>query len=126
MSGKRDRDRRQPIAILLILLLVSGTLFFFRLGSPGLFDADEPAYAQAAREMLEGGDWVTPHFNGRPRFDKPILFYWLISLSYRLFGVTEFAVRFGPPWPGWPWFFSSRGPPGGGSGLRRICGPASP
>ena len=93
MSGKRDRDRRQPIAILLILLLVSGTLFFFRLGTPGLFDADEPAYAQAAREMLEGGDWVTPHFNGRPRFDKPILFYWLISLSYRLFGVTEFAVR---------------------------------
>jgi 4-amino-4-deoxy-L-arabinose transferase-like glycosyltransferase len=94
MSGKSDRDRRQPIAILLILLLVSGTLFFFRLGSPGLFDADEPAYAQAAREMLESGDWITPHFNGRPRFDKPILFYWLISLSYRVFGVTEFAVRF--------------------------------
>jgi 4-amino-4-deoxy-L-arabinose transferase-like glycosyltransferase len=94
MSGKSDRDRRQPIAILLILLLVSGTLFFFRLGSPGLFDADEPAYAQAAREMLESGDWITPHFNGRPRFDKPILFYWLITLSYRVFGVTEFAVRF--------------------------------
>jgi 4-amino-4-deoxy-L-arabinose transferase-like glycosyltransferase len=68
-------------------------LFFFRLGTPGLFDADEPAYAQAAREMLETGDWVTPHFNGRPRFDKPILFYWLIALSYRVFGVTEFAVR---------------------------------
>jgi len=75
-------------------LLLSGTLFFFHLGTPGLFDADEPAYAQAAREMLESGDWITPHFNGRPRFDKPILFYWLISLSYRLFGVTEFAVRF--------------------------------
>jgi len=93
MSGKSDRDRRQRIAIVLILLLVSGTLFFFRLGTSGLFDADEPAYAQAAREMLETGDWVTPHFNGRPRFDKPILFYWLITLSYRVFGVTEFAVR---------------------------------
>jgi 4-amino-4-deoxy-L-arabinose transferase-like glycosyltransferase len=79
---------------ILFLLLVSGTLFFFRLGTPGLFDADEPAYAQAAREMLETGDWITPHFNGRPRFDKPILFYWLIMLSYRLFGITEFAVRF--------------------------------
>jgi 4-amino-4-deoxy-L-arabinose transferase-like glycosyltransferase len=73
---------------------LSGSLFFFRLGTPGLFDADEPAYAQAAREMLETGDWITPHFNGQPRFDKPILFYWLITLSYRLFGVTEFAVRF--------------------------------
>jgi 4-amino-4-deoxy-L-arabinose transferase-like glycosyltransferase len=64
------------------------------LGTPGLFDADEPAYAQAAREMLETGDWITPHFNGQPRFDKPILFYWLITLSYSAFGITEFAVRF--------------------------------
>jgi 4-amino-4-deoxy-L-arabinose transferase-like glycosyltransferase len=79
---------------LLWLLLLAGTLFFFRLGAPGLFDADEPAYAQAAREMAKGGDWVTPHFNDRPRFDKPPLFYWLILLSYRLFGVTEFAARF--------------------------------
>ena len=89
-----DRDRRQRIGILLTVLLVSGTLFFFRLGTPGLFDADEPAYAQAAREMLEAGDWITPHFNGLPRFDKPILYYWLITLSYRVFGVTEFAARF--------------------------------
>ena len=87
-------DRRRTAATLLILLLLAGTLFFFRLGTPGLFDADEPAYAQAAREMVETRDWITPHFNGRPRFDKPILFYWLISLSYRVFGVTEFAVRF--------------------------------
>jgi 4-amino-4-deoxy-L-arabinose transferase-like glycosyltransferase len=75
------------------LLLLAGTLCFFRLGTPGLFDADEPAYAQAAREMQETGDWITPHFNGQPRFDKPILFYWLITLTYRVFGVTEFAVR---------------------------------
>src|SRR5512141_1868010 len=80
--------------VLLGLLLLAGTLFFFQLGATGLFDADEPAYAGAAREMLERGDWVTPYFNGQPRFDKPILFYWLILLSYRVFGITEFAVRF--------------------------------
>ena len=44
--------------------------------------------------MLRSGDWITPHFNGQPRFDKPILFYWLLTLAYTLFGVTEFAVRF--------------------------------
>jgi 4-amino-4-deoxy-L-arabinose transferase-like glycosyltransferase len=87
---RRARDRR----VLLGLLLLAAGLFFFRLGTPGLFDADEPAYAQAAREMMRTGDWVTPHFNGQPRFDKPILFYWLIALAYRVFGVTEFAVRF--------------------------------
>jgi 4-amino-4-deoxy-L-arabinose transferase-like glycosyltransferase len=87
-------ESRRGAATLLVLLLLAGTLFFFRLGTPGLFDADEPAYAQAAREMLETRDWITPHFNGRPRFDKPILFYWLITLTYRVFGVTELAVRF--------------------------------
>jgi len=77
-----------------LLILLASALFFLGLGATGLFDADEPAYAGAAREMLERGDWVTPYFNGQPRFDKPILFYWLILLSYRVFGITEFAVRF--------------------------------
>ncbi len=73
---------------------MSGVLFFFRLGTPGLFDADEPAYAQATREMLRSGNWITPHFNGIPRFDKPILFYWLMAIAYRVSGASEFAVRF--------------------------------
>ncbi|HEX7513518.1 MAG TPA: glycosyltransferase family 39 protein [Candidatus Methylomirabilis sp.] len=85
--------RLKDALILAMLLLFAGTLFFFRLGAPGFFDADEPAYAQAAREMRESGDWVTPHFNGRPRFDKPPLFYYLIMLSDRLLGETEFAAR---------------------------------
>ena len=85
--------RLKDATILVMLLLFAGTLFFFRLGAPGFFDADEPAYAQAAREMVEGGDWVTPHFNSRPRFDKPPLFYYLIMLSDRLLGETEFAAR---------------------------------
>lgn len=85
--------RLTDTAALLLLLMFAGTLFFFRLGAPGFFDADEPAYAQAAREMRESGDWVTPHFNGRPRFDKPPLFYYLIMLSDRLLGETEFAAR---------------------------------
>lgn len=89
-----SQDRWKAAATFLTLLLLSGTLFFFRLGTPGLFDADEPAYAEAAREMMVTGDWITPHFNGQPRFDKPILSYWLITLSYRVFGVTEFAARF--------------------------------
>ena len=45
--------------VLLTLALLASALFFVKLGTPGLFDADEPAYAGAAREMLERGDWVT-------------------------------------------------------------------
>ena len=90
---RENMPRLTDTAALLLLLMFAGTLFFFRLGAPGFFDADEPAYAQAAREMVEGGDWVTPHFNDRPRFDKPPLFYYLIMLSDRLLGETEFAAR---------------------------------
>ncbi len=78
---------------LLGILLLAALLFFTHLGAVGLFDADEPAYAVAAREMRETGDWVTPTFNGQPRFDKPVLFYYLIALAYAVFGVNEFAVR---------------------------------
>lgn len=44
--------------------------------------------------MLHSGDWITPHFNFQPRFDKPILFYWLIALAYTGFGIGEYAARF--------------------------------
>ncbi|MDE2180507.1 MAG: glycosyltransferase family 39 protein [candidate division NC10 bacterium] len=77
-----------------LLLGASLLLFFYRLDSVSLFDADEPAYAEAAREMLISGDWITPHFNFQPRFDKPILFYWLIALAYKGFGIGEYAARF--------------------------------
>ncbi|MFN3422250.1 MAG: ArnT family glycosyltransferase, partial [Armatimonadota bacterium] len=59
-----------------------------------LFDTDEPRYAQAAREMMERGDWILPTFNGQPRYAKPALFYWLIIGAYKIFGVNEFAARF--------------------------------
>ena len=51
--------------------------FFLALGRPAISDSDEGFYAEAAREMVEGGDWLTPHFNYEDRWQKPILYYWL-------------------------------------------------
>lgn len=79
---------------ILLLLAVVAIMFFYRLGSYPLFDLDEPRYAEAAREMLENGNWITPYFNYELRFDKPVFFYWLIALAYKVFGVSEFAARF--------------------------------
>jgi len=75
-------SRREQGAAAVFLILLSLILFFHRLGSLSLFDADEPAFAEATREMLLSGNWITPHFNFEPRFDKPILFYWLMALAY--------------------------------------------
>ncbi|MBI5039112.1 MAG: phosphatase PAP2 family protein [Nitrospirae bacterium] len=73
---------------------LSVLLFFFQLGGPSLFDVDEAVYAESAREMVTTGDWITPQYNYANRYDKPVLFYWLISSAYKLFGVSEFAARF--------------------------------
>lgn len=86
-------SRTTPLDFCLLLVLTSLT-FFFHLGSVGLLGPDEPRYAQVAREMMDRGDWVTPTLLGQTWFEKPALVYWLMGISYRLFGVSEWAVRF--------------------------------
>ncbi|RMG04501.1 MAG: glycosyltransferase family 39 protein, partial [Nitrospirae bacterium] len=54
---------------------------------------DEPKYASAAEEMLKTGDFITPRFNCHVRFDKPPMIYWMIALSYKIFGVSDWAAR---------------------------------
>jgi len=68
-------------------------LFAWRLGAWPLFDPDEGRNAEVAREMLAGGDWTVPHFNGLPYLDKPVLFFWLVAGAFRLLGVGETAAR---------------------------------
>jgi 4-amino-4-deoxy-L-arabinose transferase-like glycosyltransferase len=68
-------------------------LFFYGLGQFGLVGADEPRYAQVAREMLEHHDWVTPTLGGQPWLEKPPLYYWQAMLAYRIFGVSDWVAR---------------------------------
>lgn len=58
-----------------------------------LFDLDEGAFAQATLEMLRGGDWLTTQLDGLPRYDKPMLSYWLQALAVRVLGPVELAFR---------------------------------
>src|SRR3990167_2045270 len=79
--------------ILLVIFVLYVILYFFRLGSVGLIDVDEPRYAEAGREMLKSGNWIVPYFNYVVRFDKPIFFYWLEAISMKIFGINEFSAR---------------------------------
>src|SRR5215471_5156600 len=78
-----------PLAIVAVLLS-----FFFALGRAPLFDVDEGAFSQATLEMFERGDFLFTYLNGQPRYDKPILVYWLQAASVAVLGVSEFAFRF--------------------------------
>lgn len=63
-----------------------------------LADTSEPRYAEIARIMATTGDWITPWFEpGKPFWGKPPLSFWSEALSFRLFGVSEFAARL-PSW----------------------------
>jgi len=78
------------------VLLLAGFcafLFFYGLGQFGLVGADEPRYAQVAREMLQRRDWITPVLGGQPWLEKPPLYYWQAMLAYSLSGVTDAAAR---------------------------------
>jgi 4-amino-4-deoxy-L-arabinose transferase-like glycosyltransferase len=68
-------------------------ILLYQLGDAGLFDPDEGRNSEKAREILVLNDWVTPHENFHPVLDKPMFFYWLIVISYKLFGVTEWSAR---------------------------------
>jgi 4-amino-4-deoxy-L-arabinose transferase-like glycosyltransferase len=68
-------------------------LFLYGLGQFGLIGADEPRYAQVAREMLERHDWITPVLGGQPWLEKPPLYYWQAMVAYSIFGVTDWAAR---------------------------------
>ena len=58
-----------------------------------LLDRDEPRFAEAAREMIQSGNFVVPTFNGVPRYDKPPLIYWCQAVAYEVFGESAFAAR---------------------------------
>jgi 4-amino-4-deoxy-L-arabinose transferase-like glycosyltransferase len=67
--------------------------FFWMLGGAPLFDVDEGAFSQATMEMFQRADFLSTYLNGQPRYDKPILVYWLQAAAVVVLGPTEWAFR---------------------------------
>ncbi|MGH2901317.1 MAG: ArnT family glycosyltransferase, partial [Solirubrobacteraceae bacterium] len=82
---------RRDVAWLAALALLG----LFGLGSIGLVDYDEAAYAEVARAMWTSGDWLVPHLCGAVFFEKPPLLYWVQALGFAVFGVGETGARIG-------------------------------
>ena len=91
---KTENQRPKTKFVWLLFVFVVIAVYFFGLSIP-LLGPDEARYAQVAREMWLRGDLVTPTLGGVNWFEKPVLLYWLQIFSYKLFGVSEFAARFG-------------------------------
>ncbi len=98
LTPDRSRPRaegRISLAALLLVLLVSGLLFFLGLQAP-LLEPQEARYAEIPRQMLAEGHLLIPTLHGQAYLDKPPLLYWSVMASYRLFGVHDWSARLVP------------------------------
>jgi outer membrane protein assembly factor BamB len=82
-----------------IVIAVFTVVAFLSLASGPLWAADEKTYSQMAYHMVKSGDYLYPSSCGEPAIwaGKPPLLMWLMSLSYQIFGVNNFAARFWMP-----------------------------
>ncbi|MBU0469643.1 MAG: glycosyltransferase family 39 protein [Candidatus Omnitrophica bacterium] len=86
---------KKDLLICIAVFFVGIFVFSQGLGQHGLeYRDDEIFYYQSTKEMVNDGNYMSPTYFGQNRFQKPILFYWLIVLSYKVLGVNWFAARF--------------------------------
>src|SRR3954453_15570124 len=78
----------------LLVALVAALVFVgCRVSPPSLMDDVDAVQAQIAHNMLQSGDWVTARLDGVAYLEKSPLKYWLMAISFKIFGVHDWAAR---------------------------------
>ncbi|MBA3438693.1 MAG: glycosyltransferase family 39 protein [Pyrinomonadaceae bacterium] len=76
-----------------LLCSLTALALLWQLGKSSLLSWDEAIYAQVSKEMVQSGNWLTPHWQYKPWFHKPPLLMWLTAIFFSLFGISEFWSR---------------------------------
>jgi len=86
---------RRPHSFYTAVLLLIAVIVFFGciISPPSLMDDVDAVHGQIARNMVQSGDWVIQHLDGVPYIEKAPLPYWLIAISYLIFGVHDWVAR---------------------------------
>src|ERR1700681_1843744 len=93
-GGTAVRDAQRRFRYELIVVLVAAVVFFgCAISPPSLMDDVDAVQAHIARNMLDSGDWVTARLDGVAYLEKSPLKYWLMAVSYMIFGVRDWAAR---------------------------------
>src|SRR6266568_2180460 len=88
-----NRTERVRYLSLGVIVLLWAAIYLSSIFSPALLDDVDTIHAEAAREMVERGDWVTLYTDGIRYLEKAPLMYWSVAASYELFGVKEWSTR---------------------------------
>jgi 4-amino-4-deoxy-L-arabinose transferase-like glycosyltransferase len=83
---------RFPLS-LAVLLFAAAVYAGCMVSPPSLQDDVDAVQAQISRNMLTSGDWVTARLDGIPYLEKAPLIYWLMAISFRVFGPYDWAAR---------------------------------
>jgi hypothetical protein len=92
---KNGRDMKAKTKYILwgALILYSILIFGLNLNEPGLYSTQEGRAGISAKNMLKTGEYTRVHIKHAHNTEKPILCYWLYTLSCKIFGFTEIGVR---------------------------------
>jgi 4-amino-4-deoxy-L-arabinose transferase-like glycosyltransferase len=93
MGNSDDTNFRRPRLYWGVALVAAAIYLGCILSPPSLMDDVDAVQAQIARNMLASGDWVTARIDGIVYLEKSPLIYWLLAISYRIFGVSDWAAR---------------------------------
>jgi 4-amino-4-deoxy-L-arabinose transferase-like glycosyltransferase len=109
-SQSRPQSTPSTLTTWLIFLALFFTVYFASLFTPPLMDDVDASHAQTAQHIIDSGNWVTTQTNGIRYIEKPPLPFWLVTISYKLFGENAFATHlpnalaiFGLTWLAWLW-----------------------
>lgn len=91
VKGLRSFWKKELYILLLFILFLP--LFFYKLAQSSLVSWDEAWYAEIARNIMKTGDLFNLFWNGLPFSDKPPGGFWLEAISFKFFGISEFAAR---------------------------------
>src|SRR5437868_14436064 len=80
---------RHLVVALVALLVFAGCM----ISPPSLMDDVDAVQAQIAHNMLQSGDWVTARLDGIAYLEKSPLKYWMMAVSFMIFGVHDWAAR---------------------------------
>ncbi len=84
--------RENKVIIFILLIFLCGSLI--GLNRTSNYQADESYYIFSAMKMNQTGNWMVPYYeDGNPRFQKPILFYWMVAFIYKILGIGIWQAR---------------------------------
>ena len=77
----------------LLAVLTALVLSFTGVFDHSVWTPDEPRVAGIGREMLISNDYVVPTLGGKPFLEKPPLYWWGMTVLYKIFGVSDGVAR---------------------------------